>query len=318
VEGTLHGVFLARELIRFADMASAPSSRPIPLPSPKVQAFVAEHYEESGAAGLGIDVPALAAIVTDVLVQRGDADVDAALASLHLNEVVLARACLAGNEKAWDLFMSRYRGAMYEAAYKIAHDEAAGRSLADSLYAELYGLSDSGEVRASRLRYYLGRGSLAGWLRTVLAQEYVNRYRRTKRETSLEAAIEDGRQFPAHESEQSTLDPRVATATECELTALEAEERFLLSAYFLDGRRLADIANLLDVHESTISRKLDRVTTALRKRIRKRLVAAGMSPRQADEALEELDVRDLQVNVGETFRQGEGKFSFYRKSREEG
>src|SRR5579863_6193051 len=217
-------------------MASAPSSRPIPLPSPKVQAFVAEHYEESGAAGLGIDVPALAAIVTDVLVQRGDADVDAALASLHLNEVVLARACLAGNEKAWDLFMSRYRGSMYEAAYKIAHDEAAGRSLADSLYAELYGLSDSGEVRASRLRYYLGRGSLAGWLRTVLAQEYVNQYRRTKRETSLDAELEQGRQFAAKTAPTPPADTRIDAATAAELAALPAEERFLLAAYYLDRR----------------------------------------------------------------------------------
>ena len=39
--------------------------------------------------------------------------------------------------------------------------------------------------------------------------------------------------------------------------------------------------------------KLDRAATGLRKRIRKRLLAAGMTGRQADEAMQDVDVRDL-------------------------
>jgi RNA polymerase sigma-70 factor (ECF subfamily) len=53
---------------------------------------------------------------------------------------------------------------------------------------------------------------------------------------------------------------------------------------------------MLRVHESTISRKVEKITTALRKRIRNGLTARGMSKRQADEALE-ADVRDLRVDV---------------------
>ena len=40
--------------------------------------------------------------------------------------------------------------------------------LADSLFAELYGLS--AEKRGSLLRYFHGRSSLKTWLRAVLAQ----------------------------------------------------------------------------------------------------------------------------------------------------
>ena len=126
-------------------------------------------------------------------------DLQGFLTSLRLEELVLARACMAGSDTAWEIFLTRYRGPLYEAAYKIAHDEATARGLADSLYAELYGVDQKGEARTSKLNYYLGRGSLAGWLRTVVAQEYVNQYRRRKRETSLETAIEDGKQFPAAE-----------------------------------------------------------------------------------------------------------------------
>ncbi len=128
------------------------------------------------------------------------------------------------------------------------------------------------------------------------------------------AAIEDGKQFPAAEpAETVPHDPRIAAATASELNALDAEDRFLLAAYYLDRRTLAEIAKLLRVHESTISRKLDRAATGLRKRIRKRLIAAGMSARRADEAMQDVDVRDLSVNVRETLRQGTREASFYQE-----
>lgn len=300
-------------------MASAPTSSSGPAASAAVQAFAAGHHGESGAAEFGIDVAGLAAMLAEVFAQRGaGSENEASLQTLHLEELVLARACVAGHERAWEIFMARYREAMYDAAYKIAHDEASGRALADSLYAELYGLTDRGEVRASKLHYYLGRGSLAGWLRTVMAQEYVNQYRRTRRETSLEAAVEDGKQFAAVEPDTQPTDPRVEAATTEELSALEAEERFLLAAYFIDRHTLAEIAKVIEVHESTISRKLERATTGLRKRIRKRLIDGGMSARQADEAMQDADVRDLNVNLGESLGQERDRWAFYKKSGEAG
>jgi len=300
-------------------MASAPTSRTGPAASAAVQAFVAGHYGESGAAQFGIDAAGLAAMLAEVLEQRGPgSESEAALQSLRLEELVLARACVAGNERAWEIFMARYRESMYDAAYKIAHDEASGRALADSLYAELYGLSDRGEVRASKLQYYQGRGSLLGWLRTVMAQEYVNQYRRTRRETSLEAAVEDGKQFAAQETDTPQTDSRIEAATTAELAALEAEERFVLAAYFIDRHTLAEIAKVMSVHESTISRKLERVTTSLRKRIRKRLIDGGMSARQVDEAMQDADVRDLNINIGESLGQERDGLAFYKKSGEEG
>jgi RNA polymerase sigma-70 factor (ECF subfamily) len=284
-----------------------------------VRDFAAEHYAESGAEQFGIDRAGLAVILAEVFSQRGpDSESGDALLSLRLEELVLARACVAGNERAWDIFLSRYRAAMYDAAYRIAHDEASARLLADSLYADLYGLSERGEVRVSKLHYYLGRGSLAGWLRTVLAQEYVNQYRRSKRETSLEAAVEEGKQFAATEPDAQTTDSRVEAATAAELAALDAEDRFLLTSYYLDRRTLLDIARVVGVHESTISRKLERATSGLRKCIRKRLIGEGMSPRQADEAMQDVDVRDLQVNMDKSLGQEHGDWSFYKKSREEG
>ena len=85
------------------------------------------------------------------------------------------------------------------------------------------------------------------------------------------------------------------------LQALSSDERFLLSSYFLDGLRLAEIGRVLGVHESTISRKMEKLLKDLRKRIRKALERRGMSRRQAEEALE-ADVRDLGMDVRSRLR----------------
>jgi len=299
-------------------MAFAPASAPLdPQVFAIVREFSAQHYEDAGARQFGMSPADLAEILAEVVCQWGNAASETAvrnfLAALRLEELVLARACAAGDNRAWEVFLNRYRATLYESAYKIAKEESAARGLADSLYAALYGVDAKGQQRTSKLRSYQGRGSLQGWLRTVVAQEYVNLYRATRRETSLDAALDEGIQFEAGESDLSVADPRAEAAAAEELAALPAEERFLLAAYYLDRRTLAEIAKLQGVHESTISRKLERVTLELRKRIRKRMIAAGMSPRQADEAMQDVDVRDLRVRVSETLRQGTEDLSFYKE-----
>jgi RNA polymerase sigma-70 factor (ECF subfamily) len=298
-------------------MTLAPTSDPIEeRPSAAVGEFARQHYVSSGAQQFGIDQAGFAAVLTQVVLQTGPLGDDAAemrfLTSLRVNELVLARACADGNERAWETFLTRYRNTLYDWAYKIARTESAARSLADSLYAKLYGVDSKGQQRTSKLSYYQGRGSLQGWLRVVIAQEYVNQYRSVRRETSLDAALQDGAQFTAPEPEAAVADPRVEAAVAAELADLDAEERFLLAAYYLDHRTLAELAKLQGVHESTISRKLERITAGARKRVRKRLMQASMSARQADEAMEDVDVRDLRVRVSETLQQGRSKATFYK------
>src|SRR6266851_6993411 len=112
-------------------------------------------------------------------------DAAAFFKSLKVEELALARGCAAGHERAWEVFLTRYREKLFEMALGIAREAAAARELADSLYADLYGINSRGE-RVSKLASYTGRGSLEGWLRTVLAQEFVNRYRKQRRTTSLD------------------------------------------------------------------------------------------------------------------------------------
>jgi len=239
-----------------------------------------------------------------------DADKAAFLASIKVKELVLARACARGNEPAWEAFLIEYREMLYSAAYGITKQDSAGRELADSLYAELFGVSARGEQRQSKLASYTGRGSLAGWLRSVLAQRYVDEYRKARRLVNIED--QDAELLTAM-PETSSIDDDVQRKTLAEsigivLRQLAAEDRFLLHAYYLDGRNLAEIAQLLGVHESTISRRLKRLGKNLRKQILQRLQSSGLSRRAAEEALSG-DVRDIDVNVRK-FLQVAGQESF--------
>ncbi|MGA3160746.1 MAG: sigma-70 family RNA polymerase sigma factor [Terracidiphilus sp.] len=217
---------------------------------------------------------------------------------LRLADLVLARACANGHPGAWEHFLATYRQPLTRAAVAITGSDTLGRELADQLYAELYGLTTRDGVRRSPLDSYRGRGSLMGWLRTTLAQRHVDHYRSTRRELPLDDPA-DSHDPPAAipEPENSPADLLLlGRAIEEALCQLAAEERFLLAAYYLDGRTLLEIAPLLHVHEATVSRKLHRVTSGLQKQILRNLQGLGLSKPAAQEALG-VDPRDLNVNL---------------------
>src|SRR6266481_113107 len=179
--------------------------------------------------------------------------------------------------------------------------------------ADLYGTITKEGKRISKLASYTGRSSLEGWLRTVMAQEHVNRFRRQKRTISLDEETEEGQQFAAPAPEPAApVDPRLESATDEALAALPADERFILAAYYLDGRTLAEIARTLSVHESTISRKVDKLAKSLRKQILAGLARRGLSRRQAEEALE-VDVRDMALNIRGRLAQDSPRSAFPEK-----
>lgn len=213
--------------------------------------------------------------------------------SLHLTELALAHACARGREPAWERFVSLYRATLVQAGTTIAGSASLGAELADSLYAELYGLRQVGGERSSPLASYSGRGSLAGWLRATLVQRFRDHLRCTRREAPLDDFDCPISQPPAPRAAELGV---LAAAVGQTLGALAAEDRFLLAAYYLDRQTLLEIARTLHVHEATISRRLKRVISATRKQLLGHLVAGGLSKAAAEEALG-ADPRDLEINL---------------------
>ncbi len=263
---------------------------------------MAGYYEKTQAAQFGLTPEQFLAILEDAAARNLPASASPSqrlelYGKLHIEDLALARACAAGNENAWQAFMLRFREKLYDIAGFITKEDSSARELADSVYADLYGTRTREGERVSKLAFYTGRGSLEGWLRTVLAQQYVDTYRKQRRLVSLDEESEEGAQFPAPTQDSHAFaDARLERAIDDELRSLEPQDRFILASYFLDKRTLAEIARTLSVHESTISRKVDKLTKNLRKQILRNLAGLGMGRREAEEALS-ADARDLAVDV---------------------
>jgi RNA polymerase sigma factor (sigma-70 family) len=204
-----------------------------------------------------------------------------ATATRYDADLELARQCAAGDEKAWDRFVLEYRPVLYRAADAL--DPSGGaRELADSLYADLYGLRDSGGERQSLFRYFQGRSSLATWLRAVLAQRVVDRTRSQRRFESLGDEVVDrsgaaGEPFP-HPAESSRGDDvRLRAAVSAAILKLTARERLRLGCYYQRELTLAETGRVLGEHEATVSRQLARTRRAIRESVERQLRRDGLS-----------------------------------------
>lgn len=272
-----------------------------PRPVESVALVVRDLFEKSNGHRYGLTESdfclILDQVATKYLPKAAQPEREQFWKELKLEELALARACAAGHDLAWTAFLTRYREKLYDIARGITKEDSQARDLADSIYGDLYGTSEREGRRISRLSFYMGRGSLEGWLRTVVAQEFVNRYRKQKRLVSLEEQEEEGVQFSAADHDPvHAPDSRLGAAVDDALGQLPPEDRLVLAAYFLDERTLTEIGKLVGVHESTVSRRLEKLLKGLRKQVVTGLVSRGMSRGQAEEALE-ADVRYLQLDV---------------------
>lgn len=258
-------------------------------------------FNKSGAHKYGLEYDEFEAILDQVSTKyvptANDQQKIRFWRELKLEELVLSRGCANGQEYAWEVFLTRYREKLYDIARGVTKEDSSARELADSIYGDLYGTSERDGHRVSRLNFYMGRGSLEGWLRTVILQEFVNRYRKQKKLVSLDEQEEEGVQFSAaNPAPVSPLDKRLGDAVDEALSQLAPDDRLVLASYYLDDRTLTEIGKVLGVHESTVSRRLEKLLKVVRKQVLAGLVARGMNRGQAEEALES-DVRYLQVDV---------------------
>jgi RNA polymerase sigma-70 factor (ECF subfamily) len=243
---------------------------------------IARLHARSGAARWAVSADAFAAALHRSAVHRfpdggSAAEVEQYLSTLHVEDLALACACRAGNGAAWDHMVLEFRPALYAAARSVAGD--AHRELADSLYAELYGVSNTGEERTSLLAWYHGRSRLVTWMRSVLVQRHVDAYRAASRTEQWDPDA-DGRPHGQTHGHGSMPDPGRAHAVaitqdalDAAIAALDVKARLRLRLYYGEDLTLAQIGRLMGEHEATVSRKLERARADLRHHVEHHLRA---------------------------------------------
>jgi len=224
--------------------------------------------------------------------------------SLHLRDLALACSCAEGSQHAWEDFVAEYRSYLRTASAAILRcpsADPAAIELADSLFADLYGISDRDAGSRSLFRYFHGRSSLKTWLRAVLAQRHIDQIRAGKKFHSLDdgPANSEPRHVPEPASAELPGDPRreeylhrFRDALTSALASLDQRDRTRLQLYYAEDRTLAEIGRATGEHESSVSRKLERVRKELRATI-EGLLRAGTAALNGASASPGLD--DAQI-----------------------
>jgi RNA polymerase sigma-70 factor (ECF subfamily) len=196
------------------------------------------------------------------------------LEALHLEDLALAIGCADGDELAWETFVSRYRADLARAASAIA-GPGHGRDLADSLFAELFGVDARGARHRPLFDYFHGRSRLSTWLHALLSQRHVDTLRASRRTSSLDEMERPDEMLPVTaeppDPDRSRLVTALQHAFDAALLSLEPNDRLRLACYHVDGLTLAEIAKQFREHEATASRKLTKIRQLLRQRIDEQL-----------------------------------------------
>jgi len=229
-------------------------------------------------------------------------EVEAYLLSLRLEDLALACACAEGNEEAWAHFVREVRPTLYRAAGAL--DPTGGaRDIADSIYADLYGLQERDGVRWSLLRYFHGRSSIATWVRSVLAQRFVDRVRASKRVQPLGDENDGGVVLSVSgtppDPDRGRYVESIRDAFGQSLAALAPKERLRLGCYYAQQLTLAQTGRVLREHEATVSRQLARTRRTIRKDVERRLREKGFNADELQAAFDSV-VRDAgPIDLGE-------------------
>ena len=253
------------------------------------------------------------------------AEIRAFINELQCHDLYLALACAQGNEAAWWDFDQGYRRYIERVARHLASAETHAEEVLDSVYVELYGTRVVDGVRQSKFATYSGRGTLKGWLRTVIWHAVIDLHRAKRDEISVDewsetggeihdrpgwrAQAQSGEKGLLHSIERERYGAATVAALDVSFALLDEHEKLLLLYYHVEGLKLREIARLVEdavsplrrwfqrqskqreawpdsrVHESTVMRWLEKVYGAVLKNFRRELEAKGLSAAEINACL---------------------------------
>lgn len=251
---------------------------------------------------------------------------------IQSDDLFLALACAAGNERAWWEFDQQHRSYLERVARHLAKTEVDAQEVVDQVYVDLYGTKLVDGERVSKFSTYSGRGSLRGWLRTVIWHSLVDLHRGSHDVVSLDEMTENVGEGAAHanfaevvpDGEDQMIDHltrdryRKATvdAIGKAFASLEPHEKLLLLYYHVENLKLREIARLVEneasplrgwfqrksstrekdpssrIHESTIMRWLEKSYARVLQIFRGELQATGLKGEEIDICMD-LATQDL-------------------------
>lgn len=251
-------------------------------------------YENAPNFGIGLDSfkDSLKRTVQKYILNNSDETPEAEeliefLNQIQADDLFLAMGCANGNERAWWEFDQQHRTYLERVARHLARTEVDADEVVDTVYVELYGTRVVDGQRVSKFATYSGRGSLRGWLRTIIWHSLVDLHRASHDEISLDEMTENVGEGYAHsnfaETELGGEDEMVehiakenfrkATLASIEkaFSVLEPHEKLLLLYYHVEDLKLREIARLVENPESPLRNWFQRKSASREKNPKSRI-----------------------------------------------
>lgn len=260
-------------------------------------------------------------------------EINTFLREIQADDLFLALACANGNERAWWEFDQNHRAYLERIARHLASSDANAQEVVDTVYVELYGTRVIDGERVSKFSTFSGRGSLRGWLRTVVWHSLVDLHRTSHDEVSLDEMTENVGESHAQASfAEPALGGEVEminhltreqyrkttlSAIENAFADLDDHEKLLLLYYHVENLKLREIAKLVEVptsplrgwfqrksaqrennpaariHESTVMRWLEKTYGKVLKTFRTQLVTNNGLKEEELDICMEIATQDL-------------------------
>ncbi len=211
-------------------------------------------------------------IVSREMSSSGEESRPKAFSQIHHEDLFLAIACSRDDRIAWEYFADDYWPVLRRYAIQACGDPGEGEDLAQEITTRLL-------KEKNLLAGYNGRGSLAGWLRAAVSHAAIDRFRRMRRQVSLEdlreneapAALADPVKSDGEEDLDSRWGPVISQVVGETISALPARDRLILALYYLREVPLKAIGRQFKAHEATVSRWLNRMRQDIRKQVEREL-----------------------------------------------
>jgi RNA polymerase sigma-70 factor len=230
----------------------------------------------------------LLCILLKCIGDEGDvADALRAASLLHTGDLYLAQSCAWGFDCAWQRLRTNYRKYATD-LFRWMDRASKAEESAESLFADLFLPDQSG---SSRIGSYDGRSSLMTWLRVVISNRLINERQRAHRGREWGGELPEVPDRSALETLEDRLRtdrylPAIRSCLKIACRRLSRQERLMLLWRFEDEMQLGDIARLTSIHQSTVTRQIDRTLRRMRSQLESLLATEfGMTGAAIQESL---------------------------------
>jgi len=278
-----------------------------------LEAIIAKAYSDGQArfGDLGLDLKTFGARIHAIIHKYlgpspSNAKTIEFAKALHGSDLYLASACALhspGGQKshdipssgeegglAWKIFESTYKGYIRGLARFFHRGGFIADDLADNILADLFLPEHSG---VSRIASYSGRSSLSTWLRVIVCNRAINALRSSHVSQSREM-LPDPPDEPSLNSVEMVLrarryGPALEDSFAAACQTLTPRQRLILLWRYEQGLQLGQIGRLLGIHQSNVTRQLDRMQDQLRSEVIAILSSKhGLSPSAIQECFNDI------------------------------